>query len=100
MDVLSIPEMIAREKAAFARGVSAERLMEAAGEAMAAKIAAIYPHADHFFVVVGKGNNGGDGLVVARCLAHAGWKVTVALAAAETDLGELPQSRLSRLRAE
>jgi NAD(P)H-hydrate epimerase len=100
MDVLSIPEMIAREKAAFAAGTTAEQLMEAAGAAMAARIAAIYPRADDFLVLAGKGNNGGDGLVVARCLAAAGKPVRVVLAADENKLGELPQSRLARLRAE
>ncbi len=100
MDVLSIPEMILREKTAFADGISAEQLMEAAGAAMAAQIAAIYPRADDFLVLVGKGNNGGDGLVVARCLATAGKSVRVVLAAKADDLGELPQSRLARLRPE
>jgi hydroxyethylthiazole kinase-like uncharacterized protein yjeF len=100
MDVLSIPEMIAREKAAFAGGITAERLMEAAGEAMAAQLAGIYPRADDCLVLVGKGNNGGDGLVVARCLAAAGRPVRVVLAAKADELGELPQSRLARLRTE
>jgi hydroxyethylthiazole kinase-like uncharacterized protein yjeF len=100
MDILTISGMIAREKAAFATGITAERLMEAAGEAMTAQLAAIYPRADDFLVLAGKGNNGGDGLVVARCLAAAGRPVRVVLAAKADELGELPQSRLARLRAE
>jgi hydroxyethylthiazole kinase-like uncharacterized protein yjeF len=98
MDVLSIPEMIEREKAAFAAGATAEKLMEAAGEGMAARITSIYPRAKDFVVLVGKGNNGGDGLVVARCLAGAGRAVSVVLTAPEDQLGELPVSRLERLR--
>jgi hydroxyethylthiazole kinase-like uncharacterized protein yjeF len=98
MDVLSIPEMIAREKAAFAQGVTAERLMEAAGAAMAERIAAAYPRATDFLILVGKGNNGGDGLVVARVLAAAGKPVRVVLTAPQEKLGALPLSRLKPLR--
>jgi hydroxyethylthiazole kinase-like uncharacterized protein yjeF len=100
MDVLSIPEMLKREKAAFAAGSTAERLMEAAGSMMAARIAALYPRANDFLVLVGKGNNGGDGLVVARCLAAAGRAVRVVLTVEQDQLGELPQSRLALLRRE
>jgi hydroxyethylthiazole kinase-like uncharacterized protein yjeF len=100
MDVLTIAEMIACEKAAFAGGATAEGLMEVAGTEMAARIVALYPAARDFLVLVGKGNNGGDGLVVARELATAGRPVRVVLAAGGEKLGELPQSRLARLRRE
>ncbi len=100
MDVLSNAQMMAREKAAFAEGITAEGLMEAAGSEMAARIAAAYPRAADFLVLVGKGNNGGDGLVVARVLAAAGKPVRVVLTAPEDKLGELPLSRLARLRRE
>ena len=98
MDVLSISEMLQREKAAFAAGTTAGWLMEAAGEAMAVRLAAAFPHARDFLVLVGKGNNGGDGLVVARRLADADRPVRVVLTADEDKLGELPQSRLAWLR--
>jgi hydroxyethylthiazole kinase-like uncharacterized protein yjeF len=98
MDVLSIPEMLEREKAAFAAGATAVDLMEAAGEGMAARIVEIYPRAHDFLVLVGKGNNGGDGLVVARHLAKAGRAVKVVITVAPDQLGELPGTRLARLR--
>lgn len=98
MDVLTIPEMLKREEAVFAAGTTAERLMEAVGAAMAARITALYTDAKDFLVIAGKGNNGGDGLVVARCLAAADRPVRVVLTAEEDKLGELPQSRLARLR--
>jgi NAD(P)H-hydrate epimerase len=100
VDVLSISEMVAREQEAFAAGTTAEKLMESAGAAMGARIAAAYPRATDFLVLAGKGNNGGDGLVVARVLAAAGKPVRVILAAQEDKLGELSQSRLARLRRE
>jgi len=98
MDILSNKEMVAREKEVFRSGLTAAALMEAAGEAMAYRISALYPNAREFLVLVGKGNNGGDGLVVARHLATTGRFIRVALTAAEDQLGELPQSMLERLR--
>jgi hydroxyethylthiazole kinase-like uncharacterized protein yjeF len=97
MDVLSLKEMLAREEEAFHSGLTAAALMEAAGEAMAVRITAIYPRARQFLVLVGKGNNGGDGLVVARHLAEARKYMQVVLIAPEAELGELPQTRLERL---
>jgi NAD(P)H-hydrate epimerase len=98
MDVLSLQEMIAREDEAFRSGLTAAALMEAAGEAMAQRIAALYPHAPEYLVLVGKGNNGGDGLVVARHLVQAGKFVRVILTAEEDHLGELTQNMVERLR--
>ena len=42
-------------------------------------------------VLVGRGNNGGGGLVAARHLANAGAEVTVALATAPDALGDVPE---------
>jgi hydroxyethylthiazole kinase-like uncharacterized protein yjeF len=98
MDILSLSEMAAREKEIFRTGLTAAALMEAAGEAMTARILAAYPRAREFLVLVGRGNNGGDGLVVARCLIEAGRRVRILLTAEESALGDLPQSRLERLR--
>ncbi len=98
MEILSLKEMMAREEEAFRSGLTAAALMEAAGEAMAGRIAELYPRAARFLVLVGKGNNGGDGLVVARYLVKVGRQVRVALTAPEEELGELPQAMLGRLR--
>jgi len=97
MDVLSQAEMVAREQEAFQSGVTATALMEAAGEAMAWRLAALYPQAQTFLILTGKGNNGGDGFVVARHLAESGRVVQVVLAAPEDQLGELPRAQLDRL---
>ncbi len=43
-------------------------LMENAGRRTAARILHHYPHQKYFIVIAGAGNNGGDGLVIARYL--------------------------------
>jgi NAD(P)H-hydrate epimerase len=50
-------------------------LMERAGLASAEAILARWPERRAAMVVVGVGNNGGDGVVAARHLAEAGWAV-------------------------
>ena len=52
-------------------------LMERAGLATAQAVLEGFPGMRSALVVVGSGNNGGDGMVVARHLAEAGWEVEV-----------------------
>ena len=65
---------------AIAGGVSGDALMERAGFLAAREILESYPAGSRALVLVGPGNNGGDGMVVARYLAESGWDVCVALA--------------------
>jgi NAD(P)H-hydrate epimerase len=58
------------------RVVSGIELMERAGGAVAKAIRARYP-AGHAAIFVGPGNNGGDGLVVARHLLGTGWSCSI-----------------------
>jgi ADP-dependent NAD(P)H-hydrate dehydratase / NAD(P)H-hydrate epimerase len=66
------------EQAAMAAGTSGRELMERAGSAAAAEIVRRYGKR-RTAVLCGPGNNGGDGLVVARHLQGAGWPISVSL---------------------
>ena len=82
MKIVSTAEMRTLEAAAIAGGLSGYDLMGRAGEASAheiLRIAGAFParHRRRFVVLAGKGNNGGDGWVVARCLHEAGERVVV-----------------------
>ena len=57
--------------------VSGLELMERAGAAVAGHIRLRWPRAGRVSVLCGPGNNGGDGYVIARHLAQAGWRVRV-----------------------
>ncbi|HYN00132.1 MAG TPA: NAD(P)H-hydrate dehydratase [Aestuariivirgaceae bacterium] len=78
-EILTPEEMRLAEKAAIRGGLSGRKLMENAGQAAASEIVKRWTKRP-VTVLCGPGNNGGDGLVVARLLDRAGWPVGVALA--------------------
>jgi NAD(P)H-hydrate epimerase len=65
------------DKAAVAAGILEIELMERAGAAATAAIVSRWQKCTTL-VLTGPGNNGGDGFVIARLLADAGWPVRVA----------------------
>jgi ADP-dependent NAD(P)H-hydrate dehydratase / NAD(P)H-hydrate epimerase len=80
MKIVSATEMREIDRATSERyGVPSITLMENAGSAVARFILCDYPEAERVGVVCGKGNNGGDGFVVARKLVEAGRSVRVLL---------------------
>ncbi|MCS6866816.1 MAG: NAD(P)H-hydrate epimerase [Gemmataceae bacterium] len=60
-------------------GVPGVVLMENAGRNCAEWLMRLNPHRQPVVIVCGPGNNGGDGLVMARHLDNAGWPVRVHL---------------------
>ena len=71
----SVEAIQAHERALFASGVDAYGLMEQAGGAAFAELRDRWPSARRLAVLVGPGQNGGDGLVIARLAKRAGLAV-------------------------
>jgi len=77
MRVVTVEQMRAIERAADSGGQSYATMMENAGRAVATWIENQGVVEQRVLVLVGPGNNGGDGLVAARHLHQAGASVTV-----------------------
>ena len=86
------------EKAAFARGVEVEALMERAGAGVARAVRKFFPSPGTCILFAGKGHNAGDALVAAQCLRRSGWKIEVRLAFKESDCSGLMRKKLESLR--
>ena len=78
------------------RGIPGDRLMERAGRGLA-EVAQETQPAGPVAVVAGKGNNGGDGLVVARLLRERGRDVRVLLLGDADELRGDARTNLERL---
>ena len=86
------------EKAAFARGVEVEALMDQAGAGVARAVRKFFPSPGTCIVFAGKGHNAGDALVAAQYLRRSGWKIEVRLAFKESDCSGLMRKKLESLR--
>jgi NAD(P)H-hydrate epimerase len=87
MKIVTAAEMREIDRASTERfGVPSLTLMENAGTAVAQFILENYSDAQRITIVCGKGNNGGDGFVVARKLHLVGRVVEVLLLAAPGEL--------------
>lgn len=101
MRIVTCAQMRKMEKAAIDCGISALRLMENAGSAAARCIRESVPVAGKRCVILcGRGNNGGDGFVVARRLLESNAQVTVIMACGTPATAEAADmfERLSSLR--
>lgn len=88
--IVSCSQMLDGENAAFTRGVSAADLMVEAGRGIFECIRQFYPEPGTAVLYLGKGNNAGDALVVAKHLLDAGWKVVARTAAPVESFKDLP----------
>ena len=101
MRIVTAAQMVALEQAAISRGVSADNMMENAGLAVAQAarkqlggVAGV-----KVAVLVGPGNNGGDGLVTARHLRRWGAEVAAWMLTARPDVDpKLDDARLYGVR--
>lgn len=98
MKLFTRSEMQALEAAGVRQGVGLDRMMEAAGTALA-RVAMDMRASGPVVILCGRGNNGGDGFVCARELAGAGVPCAVILLHGEPGtelaaeaLGKLPDS--------
>jgi ADP-dependent NAD(P)H-hydrate dehydratase / NAD(P)H-hydrate epimerase len=80
IEILSNAELAEADRLTIAGGVAGVTLMERAGAAVAAAVAARHPVGSRVVVLAGPGNNGGDGFVAARLLAQRGFNVHLMLA--------------------
>lgn len=98
MKIVTSAEMREIDRVTTARfGVPSLTLMENAGSAVAEFALSSYPKAMTFGVICGKGNNGGDGFVVARKLHEAGREVRLLLLADPAELKGDAAAHFSKL---
>ena len=97
MKIYTAAEMREHEQMAVDKGTTFEQLMENAGQAAAADLLRRFPKAGSALIVCGKGNNGGDGLVIARALSEQDWQVDVVFVLGEklSPLAQLNRERLN-----
>lgn len=96
MKVYTAAQMREHEQMAVDAGTSFEQLMENAGQAAAADLLQRCSQPGRALIVCGKGNNGGDGLVMARVLQQHGWQADIAFLLG-SELSELAETNRKRL---
>jgi hydroxyethylthiazole kinase-like uncharacterized protein yjeF len=79
----SASEMRAFEERAMAAGTPALELMERAGSAVVREVLGTRSISSRIVILCGPGNNGGDGLVVARLLREKGFYVSIFVSSVE-----------------
>jgi hydroxyethylthiazole kinase-like uncharacterized protein yjeF len=101
MKALTVAEMREVDRLTIERGgIPSLQLMENAGKAVFDYLRASFGDSavSHSAVLCGKGNNGGDGFVVARLLQEAGFKPKVYLLAEPETIRSDPAENLLRLK--
>ena len=98
MEIYSVPQMLRAEKRSDELGVSLSALMDNAGKALADEIEreCVRLCVREPVILVGKGNNGGDGIVAARLLSERGFKPVTVLCCGKPST-ELAVAAMKRL---
>jgi NAD(P)H-hydrate repair Nnr-like enzyme with NAD(P)H-hydrate epimerase domain len=103
MKLVTVAEMRAIEQEADADGLSVEKMMENAGDALADEIQ-ILPYGSEeereVLGLVGSGNNGGDTLVALAHLAADGWRARAYLVNRKAEAGSGGEDLVERLKKE
>lgn len=94
--ILTVEQMTFCEHEAEKYGVSLAQLMDNAAAQLAEVIASNSSASSKIVLLIGKGNNGGDGLVAANLLAEQGLKPAVVLCCGEPDT-DLSSAAFARL---
>ncbi len=92
--LVSCQQMSDAEDRLFSNGGEAEPLMEQAGLSCAKAILSYFPSSGRAVLFCGRGNNGGDALVIGRYLRKRGWQVDVNLSHSEEEMTPLARKKL------
>lgn len=94
--IVTVEQMRAIERAADASGLSYDQMMENAGQAVADAILRRWPEIAGWraVILVGPGNNGGDGLVVGYHLMQAGTQVVIYLTSERSEQDDANLARI------
>ena len=97
MKILTAQQMQAADKHAIeVLKIPSLVLMENAATQVSRVLQERYPEPRTTVVVCGKGNNGGDGMAVARMLRQNGWTTTIVLLESNTALKNDPGENWTR----
>jgi len=97
--IVTCEQMKRAEDRLFASGVLAEDLMEKAGLGCARAITQFFPLSGRATLFIGRGNNGGDALVIGRHLRARGWRVGAILSSEPSGMTELAAKKLLEFEA-
>ncbi len=97
--LLTREQMQLVEQQTFARGISADVLMEGVGAKLARFVTQFFPRPGLLLVYAGKGHNAGDAFVAARHLSSLGWRVLIRTPHAREELAPLSREKFDALHA-
>ncbi len=96
--LVTCQQMSAAESRLFSTGVSPEPYMDEAGRKCSLAIRQFFPTPATAEIFCGKGNNGGDALVVAYWLKRWGWKTNLHFSDGTEQISELARRKLEQYR--